>query len=88
MRSSEKVYTTKTGHSGMTGFLDIAGEFAHAYYAHFVYVPNELCKFYDQDNATVWREEFGDRHDEGCKFACLLSDILSFPCLSCLSFEH
>jgi hypothetical protein len=40
--------------------MSVAEEFVRAYYAHLVYHPEELFKFYDQENATVWRSEVGD----------------------------
>jgi hypothetical protein len=38
-----------------------ASDFVRGYYASLVYTPADLVKFYDEDNATVWRDELGER---------------------------
>jgi hypothetical protein len=35
--------------------VSAASEFVMAYYTHLAYQPSDLPKFYDQDNARVWR---------------------------------
>jgi hypothetical protein len=45
----------------MSGPADVAAEFVRSYYTKLVYEPGELAKFYDEERATVWRAELGQR---------------------------
>jgi hypothetical protein len=44
----------------MAGLPDTAAQFVRAYYSDLVYSPNELCMFYDQERAILWRDSLGD----------------------------
>ena len=43
----------------MEDIRSVCAEFVVAYYTYFVHHKEEVVKFYDQDNATVWRKELG-----------------------------
>jgi hypothetical protein len=43
----------------MARIPNIAAQFVRAYYTDLVYSPNELCMFYDQERAILWRDSLG-----------------------------